>query len=173
MTEGLRLRPVAEPDLDSLDRMFADPAAIGEFNWGGFVGGMVWRRRFAENGLLADDKSVLIVDLDGESLGFVSWCRVPTGNTSYLIEFGISLWPDARGKGHGTAAHLLLARYLFAHAPINRIQANTETENIAEQRALEKAGFTREAVMKGRSFRDGAWRDELLYRMLRDELPAG
>lgn len=172
MTEGLRLRPVAEADLGALDEMFADPAAIGEFNWGGFVGGRAWRQRFAENGLLADDRSVLMVDLDGETLGFVSWFRVPTGNTVYLVEFGISLWPRARGKGHGTAAQLLLARYLFAHAPINRIQAVTEAENLAEQRALEKAGFVREAVMKGRTFRDGAWRDEVLYRMVRDELPA-
>jgi len=173
MTEGLRLRPVAESDLDPLDEMFADPAANGEFNWGGFAGGaLVWRRRFAENGLLADDKTVLMIDLDGEALGFVSWFRVPTSNAAYVIEFGISLWPDARGKGHGTAAQLLLARYLFAHTPINRIQAVTEVENLAEQRALEKAGFTREAVMKGRCFRDGAWRDEVLYRMLRDELPA-
>ena len=108
--------------------------------------------------------------LDGETLGFVSWFRVPTGYTVYCVEFGISLWPDARGKGHGTTAQLLLARYLFAHAPINRIQAVTEAENLAEQRALEKAGFTREAVMKGRTFRDGAWRDEVLYRMLRSEL---
>jgi RimJ/RimL family protein N-acetyltransferase len=173
MIEGLRLRPVAESDLDSLDAMFNDPAAIGEFNWGGFVGEGQWRRRFAENGLLSDDKSVLMVALDDETLGFVSWSRVMTGPVTYCLEFGISLWPDARGKGYGTAAQHLLARYLFAHAPINRIQAVTETDNLAEQRALEKAGFTREAEMKGRAFRDGAWRDEVLYRMVRAELTGG
>jgi RimJ/RimL family protein N-acetyltransferase len=171
MSVGLRLRRVVESDLEALDAMFADPAAIGEFNWGGFVGNQ-WRQRFADNGLLADDKSVLMVDLGGETLGFVSWFRVPTGNTAYCVEFGISLWPDARGNGHGSAAQLLLARYLFAHAPINRIQAVTEVENLAEQRALEKAGFVREGVMEGRTFRDGAWRDEVLYRMLRSELPS-
>lgn len=172
MGDGLRLRPVAEPDLDVLDGMFAEPDGVGEFNWGGFAGGTLWRRRFAENGLLADDKSVLMIDLDGETMGFVSWFRVQTGNTVYCVEFGISLLPGVRGKGHGTAAQLLLARYLFAHAPINRIQAITEFDNVAEQRSLEKAGFTREAVMRGRTFRDGAWRDEVLYRMVRDELPA-
>ncbi|HEX6353470.1 GNAT family protein [Actinophytocola sp.] len=171
MAEGLRLRPVTEPDLDALDDMFADPAAIGEFNWGGFVDPTRWRRRYAENGLLADDKSVLMVELAGESLGFVSWSRQQTGYSVYCCEFGISLWPWARGKGHGTAAQLLLARYLFAHLPINRIQAVTDFENLAEQRSLEKAGFVREAVLAGYTFRDGAWRDEVLYRMLRSELP--
>ena len=55
---------------------------------------------------------------------------------------------------------------------MNRIQARTELGNVAEQRALEKAGFTREAVLREYYFRDGAWRDEVLYRMLRSELPA-
>jgi RimJ/RimL family protein N-acetyltransferase len=171
MTEGMRLRPVTEPDLDALDEMFADRESIGEFNWTGFHDPTVWRRRYEETRLLSDDRSILIIDLAGEALGFVSWYRVPTGNTSHCLQFGISLWPTARGHGHGTAAQLLLARYLFAHSPVNRIQAMTEVENVVEQRALEKAGFVREAVLKEHMFRDGAWRDEVLYRMLRSELP--
>ena len=42
-------------------------------------------------------------------------------------------------------AQQLLIRYLFAHTPVNRVEATTEIANVAEQRALEKAGFTREA----------------------------
>jgi RimJ/RimL family protein N-acetyltransferase len=171
MTEGMRLRPVTEADLENIERMFAEPAEIGVFNWGGFSSPGVWRRRFSENQLLADDKSVLMIDLDGEIAGFVSWTKVQTGHVSHVFEFGISLWQDYRGKGHGTAAQLLLARYLFAHSPVHRIQARTEIDNVAEQRALEKAGFTREAVLREYYFRDGAWRDEVLYRMLRSELP--
>ena len=50
-------------------------------------------------------------------------------------------------------------------------EATTETGNIAEQKALEKAGFTREGVMRGFGWRDGAWRDELLYSILRTDPP--
>lgn len=171
MTEGLRLRPVTEPDLDVLDEMFADPAGIGEFNWGGFTDTGSWRRRFAENRLVAHDKSVLMVDDGSTTIGFVSWDRVQTGHTVHVFQFGISLLPAARGRGLGAATQLLLARYLFAHSPVNRIQAITEAGNIAEQRSLEKAGFVREAVLKEHTYRDGAWRDEVLYRMLRSELP--
>ncbi|MFI7676765.1 GNAT family N-acetyltransferase [Actinophytocola sp. NPDC049390] len=172
MTEGMRLRPVTEPDLDTLDEMFADPEQVGLFNWSGFSDPGMWRRRFTENGLLADDRSVLMVEVDGTAVGFVSWYRVQTGRTVHVFQFGISLLPAARGRGHGAAAQLLLARYLFAHSPVNRIQAMTEAENLVEQRSLEKAGFVREAVLKEHTFRDGAWRDEVLYRMLRGELPA-
>jgi RimJ/RimL family protein N-acetyltransferase len=80
--------------------------------------------------------------------------------------------PEARGRGAGTAAQRLLVRYLFAHTQVARVEAATEVENIAERRALEKAGFTREGVMRGYSFRDGHWRDMVLYSVLRGEADA-
>ncbi len=56
-------------------------------------------------------------------------------------EIGISLWPEHRGKGHGSRAQRMLAEYLFAHTPVERIEAQTASDNLAERRALEKAGF--------------------------------
>jgi RimJ/RimL family protein N-acetyltransferase len=80
------------------------------------------------------------------------------------------LLPDGRGRGVGTQAQRLLVRYLFAHTPVVRLEADTETENIAEQRALEKSGFTREGVLRSAVFRDGQWRDVVRYSVLRDEI---
>lgn len=60
--------------------------------------------------------------------------------------------------------------YLFATAPTNRLQALTEVENVAEQKALERAGFKREGVLRGLVFRAGAWRDSVIYGLLRSEL---
>jgi RimJ/RimL family protein N-acetyltransferase len=55
---------------------------------------------------------------------------------------------------------------------VHRIEADTEVDNIAEQRALEKAGFTREGVMRGAGWRDGEYRDGVTYSILRtDPLP--
>lgn len=59
---------------------------------------------------------------------------------------------------------------MFAHTPVNRVEAGTEITNVAEQRALEKAGFTREGILRGRSFRQGRYRDEVMYSVLRDEV---
>ena len=79
--------------------------------------------------------------------------------------------PEFRGQGYGTAAQRLLARYLFAHTQgVNRVQAETEITNIAEQRALEKAGFTREGVLRGATFRAGKWHDQVVYGVLRAEV---
>lgn len=53
---------------------------------------------------------------------------------------------------------------------VNRVQAETEITNIAEQRALEKAGFTREGVLRGATFRAGKWHDQVVYGVLRAEI---
>jgi RimJ/RimL family protein N-acetyltransferase len=59
---------------------------------------------------------------------------------------------------------------LFAHTQVNRVEAETEITNIAEQRALEKAGFTREGVRRGAMFRHGQWHDAVIYGLLRQEV---
>lgn len=59
--------------------------------------------------------------------------------------------------------------YLFRFTTAHRLEAGTDAENIAEQKALERIGFTREGVLRQVAFRDGAWRDHVLYGLLRDD----
>ena len=82
---------------------------------------------------------------------------------------GIALLPEARGHGHGTDAQVLLAAYLFENTDVNRIEAQTDVANIAEQRSLEKAGFVREGTARGAQFRSGAYHDLVTYSILRNE----
>ena len=106
----------------------------------------------------------------GTLAGEVSWHKVQTGPTSHCWNIGIGLLERARGRGYGTRAQRLIAEYLFAHTQVNRIQAGTEVSNVAEQRSLEKAGFTREGILRGVSFREGRWHDGVLYSVLRGEV---
>jgi RimJ/RimL family protein N-acetyltransferase len=166
----LRLRPVGEDDLAIVYRLTSDPAATGEHEWFGWQDPWRYRRRWEENGLLGQDSGMLIV-ADGEAvLGFVSWQQRPTARTSFCLSIGIALNPDARGRGHGTQAHRLLVRYLFMHTQVNRIEASTEVTNLAEQRVLEKAGFTREGIIRGAGFQGGRWHDGVSYSILRHEV---
>ncbi len=171
MDDPIELRPVEEGDLATLgDLMAGDPVAAGEFSWYGWNDRQRWHRRWAENGLLGDDGGTLMVTRGLKRLGLVNWRRKTATPTAYHWEIGIALLPEARGHGYGTEAHRLLVRYLFAHTPVHRIEAATETGNLAEQRALEKAGFTREGVLRGAGWRDGAWRDGVWFSVLRTDL---
>lgn len=73
--------------------------------------------------------------------------------------------PEMRGRGAGAAAQRLLVEYLFSTTTAFRIWAATEAENIAEQRALERSGFSQEGRLRGTHFRDGQWRDSFAIRL--------
>ena len=170
MDDPIELRPVEEDDLATLGELIAgDPVTAGEFSWYGWNDRQQWHRRWAENGLLGDDGGTLMVARGQDRLGLVNWRRKVATPTAYHWEIGIALLPEARGHGYGTEAHRVLVRYLFAHSPVHRIEAATETGNLAEQRALEKAGFTREGVLRGVGWRDGAWRDGVWFSVLRTD----
>ncbi|MBN6057250.1 GNAT family N-acetyltransferase, partial [Nonomuraea sp. RK-328] len=131
-------------------------------------------RRFATDGYLGPEHSRLMVAVDGSetAAGFVDWREIPVGVARYW-EIGIALLPDWRGRGIGWRAQTMSCDYLFTHMPVERIEARTHPENIAEQKSLEKAGFRREGVMRAIEFRDGQWRDGWLYSRLRsDPAPA-
>ncbi|MPZ82328.1 MAG: GNAT family N-acetyltransferase [Actinophytocola sp.] len=122
----------------------------------------------------AASRSSLLTVLDTESgalLGGVTWHAVDYGGTlgCSAWNIGIGLLPSARGRGVGTVAQRLLAEHLFATTEIDRIEAGTDIENVAEQRALERAGFRREGVLRGTQLRGGERHDLVHYGMLRTD----
>ena len=169
MDGQVTLRPVIEDDLSWLARLRNDPAATGPHEWHGWRDPQ-WERRWAESGLLGDNGGTLIVMHGTDRVGTVSWREVQTGPTAINWAIGVGLAPEFRGRGCGTEAQRLLVRYLFSHTQVNRIEATTEITNVAEQRALEKAGFTREGILRGTTFRQGRWHDQVIYSVLRDEV---
>ena len=168
---SIHLRPIGEPDLSVLERLAVDPLISGPFDWHGFGDPGALRRRLAEDGFLGRDPHNLAVALDQDDgcIGDVSWLAIPTGPTSACWNIGVTILPEFRGKGYGTAAQRLLAEYLFATTTVNRVEAGTDVDNVAEQRALEKARFIREGVRRGSQFRNGQWRDMAMYGRLRDD----
>jgi RimJ/RimL family protein N-acetyltransferase len=165
----VRLRPVSEDDLPVVEKLRQDPDAAGEFAWFGWNNLRGLRQGWGENGLIGPDGGMLMVVRDDEPVGRVSWRRRQTDPVSHCWEMGIGLLPEARGHGYGAEAHRLLVRYLFEHTTVHRIEAVTEVGNAAEQRALEKAGFAREGVMRGECWRGGEWRDTVIYSILRTD----
>ena len=165
------LRRVVEADIDVLDRQRNDPDAAGEFNWHGYRPGGI-RRRWEQREIFTDNSGLLaIVDDDGQLVGDVGWIRVHNGPPPNGDCWNVGIWiqPESRGHGHGSAAQRLLAAYLFANTYLERVEASTEADNVAEQRALEKAGFTREGVLRKACFRGGQWRDMVIYSKVRGE----
>lgn len=169
----VRLRDVALDDADMLDGWSANPQARGEYNDLGIEPSPTDRDALARGPLRNERNGELIVERleDGQPIGRVSWHRVGYGpnEQSAAWNIGISLLPEGRGQGNGPEAQRLLADYLFATTPIDRVEASTDVENLGEQRALEKAGFIREGILRGAQHRAGTRHDLVNYARLRTD----
>jgi RimJ/RimL family protein N-acetyltransferase len=112
MGDLVTLRPVTEDDLSWLASLRSSPVAAGLHAWHGWSDPERRRRQWAESGLLGDDGGTLIVLHDTDRVGDVSWRKVKTGPTAFSWAIGIGLAPEFRGRGYGSEAQRLLARYL-------------------------------------------------------------
>ena len=170
--ELVSLRPLTAADLERAERVANDPDYNGPFGTYALAADGDVRRRFELDGYLNHDHGrLIVVDASGATVGVVSYIAIfhgpPPSNRVYNI--GIDIDPAHRRRGYGAAAQALLARYLFDTYMIERVEASTDGENVAEQRALERAGFTREGILRHAQWRAGAWRDICLYSKLRGE----
>jgi RimJ/RimL family protein N-acetyltransferase len=114
----------------------------------------------------------LTIVAGGVPVGGISYRPASYGGTVGCLAWnlGISLLPEARGRGIGSLAQRLLAEFLFDTTELDRVEATTDVDNLAEQRALEKAGFIREGVTRGAQLRGGIRRDVVHYGLLRSDL---
>jgi RimJ/RimL family protein N-acetyltransferase len=93
----------------------------------------------------------------GESAGFAI---VLEGADEYLggIDVRSGPWPvgeigygvrrEVRGRGVATRALRLLSRWALDELGLVRLQLVTDVENVASQRVAERAGFTREGILR-------------------------
>ena len=173
--QSVRLREATLADAPVLDARDADPATAGEFNDLGQPPPKPLAERLA-NGqrMVSPERGRLLVERidDGAIVGEVSWHPVMYGpnEQSRALNIGAALYPDARGHGFGTEAQRLLAELLLERVAVERVEASTDVDNVAEQRSLEKAGFTREGVVRRAQYRAGSYHDLVGYSFVRDDL---
>ena len=176
MDDQVTLRPFGERDLPFLERLSSDPEVTGRYVWAGFRDPGVRRRRWEKDSYIGTDNTALAVVGDDPAagkdtvLGIASfWANDRGGPPGGCYEIGVALLPEFRGRGFGVAAHQVLVRHLFECTLAHRLEAQTDIDNVAEQVALERAGFRREGVLREARFREGAWRDMLAYGLLRGD----
>jgi RimJ/RimL family protein N-acetyltransferase len=90
-----------------------------------------------------------------------------------LAEVGYWVSAAVRGRGVATTATRLASRWAFEAAPdLERLQLRADKENVASNRVAEKAGFTREGVLRSSRYNVRLKRrvDFVMWSLLRSEL---
>jgi hypothetical protein len=161
------------PGAASADSPGDQMASAAQGAEGGDVPGPIGRPQGDGDQVRNEHSGVLWVEpLDGSApVGTVEYHRVAYGpnmqSRAWMI--GIDLRADGRGRGYGAEAQRLLADWLLEKTSANRVEAQTDVENVAEVRSLEKAGFTREGILRGAQFRAGGFHDLVVFSRVRSD----
>ena len=108
-----------------------------------------------------------IVDAEsGELLGAVG-LRLPEPDVG---EVGYWLAVRARRRGVATRAVKLMCRWAFDEFSLARMQLHTLPGNVASERVAERAGFTREGVLRQYAVMKGERTDITMFSLLPGEL---
>jgi RimJ/RimL family protein N-acetyltransferase len=85
-------------------------------------------------------------------------------------EIGYWMAPDARRRGVGARATRMLAEWAVRSLGLERVELLAHPDNEASQRLAERAGFTREGVMRKYRRRHGVREDLVMYSLLAEDL---
>lgn len=73
---------------------------------------------------------------------------------------------DARGKGLGTEAILLVLQYAFETLGLHRVELGVRADNEVAIRCYRKIGFVEEGRHREGTWRDGEWVDGIWMSIL-------
>jgi len=85
-----------------------------------------------------------------------------------IVEIGYFVLPHARRRGVATTIAHLLSQHAFSLG-IERVAAYVNVGNTASERVVERAGFTREGVVRSMPKPDGRRIDKTLFSLLPGE----
>lgn len=106
------------------------------------------------------------IESGGEAVGAIGF-MLGTDMDRVSAEIGYWLGEPLWGKGIMTAALRTATEYGFATYGLTRIFATPRADNPASIRVLEKAGYTREALLRRAAIKEGKIVDLLLYSQIR------
>jgi len=159
--DGVVLRVPDDGDASWITEAYDDPDIAR------FIVGTPPPRRWGS----ATDAEFVIADAArAEPLGVIS-LRIAEPDPG-LAAVGFWLRPEARGRGAATVAVQLIARWAFDELGVQRLELTTAPENVASQRVAERAGFTREGVLRGltAATKNDGRRDSVMFSLLPADL---
>lgn len=115
-----------------------------------------------------DGFAVLVIEVDGEPAGSMTWELVNRRSRIAAVS-GLAVDPTQQGRGVGLAAARALQRHLFAERGFHRLQMEVYGYNERGLRYADRAGWVREGVRRKAYWRNETWVDGVLFGLVEDE----
>jgi RimJ/RimL family protein N-acetyltransferase len=158
----IRIRPVEASDAEFMHRWSNDPEYSGEYEpyepstldeilaWiRGDKHGASW---------------YVMERRDGERVGQMVATR--NGDT---VKVGYRVIPPMRGRGYCTEAVRILVEHMFRDEGVLEVRAETNPENTASKRVLERNGFKEHEYRRDAVRINGVLMDGIIFRLTRDD----
>lgn len=170
-TARLRLRPFGDADADDLFALHSSASVLRYWD------APPWSdrgraERFVEAcEHMAEAGTGVRLAVDRVSDGaFIGWCSLSRWNPGYRsASLGYCFDDAAWGHGYATEAARGLLGWAFDALDLNRVQAETDTRNLASARVLEKLGAVREGTLREDCVVNGEVSDSWVYGLIRRE----
>ncbi|MGH7476655.1 MAG: GNAT family N-acetyltransferase [Longimicrobiales bacterium] len=173
-TPRLRLRPLADAEVDALQRL-ADDLDIARNT---LRVPHPYRREDAEQFFTQQagawargDAAAFAITYRGAG-GLIGLCGLHLAHEHGRAELGYWIGREFWGHGYATEAAAAVVRYGFETLRLNRIHAGHYPHNPASGRVLEKIGMRHEGRLRQHVRRFGRTLDMELYGVLRQEFEA-
>jgi ribosomal-protein-alanine N-acetyltransferase len=171
-TSRLVLRRFSEPDLPRFMAYRNDPAVARYQSWEGI--------ELAEATEFIQCHQSQKAGVPGQWLQIAIALKntgVLLGDCAFKIQeddprqatIGVTLARQNQGQGFAREALACLLDAIFERLKLHRVVADTDVENTASWKLLERLGLRREGHLKQSLWFKGRWADEYLYAMLRED----
>jgi RimJ/RimL family protein N-acetyltransferase len=167
-TARLRLRPFADADADALFALQSSDHVLRYWDAPPWTEPSRARRFIAACRQMADEGSgarlAIVRNADG---AFIGWCSLTRWNPEYRsASLTYCLSDAAWGHGYATEGVRALLHWGFDALDLHRVQAETDTRNLASARVLDKLGFVREGTLREDCIVNGEVSDTWVFGLL-------
>ncbi|WP_265459216.1 GNAT family N-acetyltransferase [Enterococcus sp. HY326] len=104
-----------------------------------------------------------------ERIGEIGYSLITDTPLGKHVEVGYFLQKEFEGFGYMTEAFKEVLRFAFFENDVYRIFCGCLKENIASEKVMQKCGLIKEGDFKKFQWHQGAFKDRLQYRLLKEE----
>ena len=121
------------------------------------------KKEYNKSGFCSNEFQILLIKEKDNKIGLIYLNFYREG----IVKIGLVLQPESCGKGRGATALKIMIEYLFNNYHLVRIEADTDIENMAAQKILEKVGFLKEGTLRKYRFHHGKYHDSYIYSLIK------
>ncbi len=171
-TERMTLRQLTEDDMDFIFDMFSRPET-NQYVADDDVKNMEEAVELYEAFIKPKPylfRLGMVLEENGQLIGTLGFYSISMDDKRAVL--GADLFKEHWGQGLMQEAVQALLRYGFEEMELNRIEASVDPDNIRSMKLTERSGFVKEGVKRQLDWYKGAYHDDVVFSMLREEWQA-